>query len=79
MFKIHPLTTEDILMEEGREKCEVFLNYYFVSFRTFVLESDGAQVLLPSSIYMLILPDGVISVSNLLAFSVSGSTSLGDN
>ncbi|KAG0056185.1 CorA metal ion transporter [Gryganskiella cystojenkinii] len=48
VFKIHPLTTEDILMEEGREKY-----------------SDGAQVLQPSSIYMLILPDGIISFHSL--------------
>jgi len=49
-------------MEEGREKCEVFLNYYFVCFRTFVLESETVQILQPCSIYMLIFPDGVISV-----------------
>ena len=30
VFNIHPLTTEDILMEEAREKIELFRNYYFV-------------------------------------------------
>ncbi|KAG8893453.1 CorA metal ion transporter, partial [Tulasnella sp. 408] len=33
VFAIHPLTTEDILMEEAREKIELFRNYYFFHFR----------------------------------------------
>ncbi|KAG0232209.1 CorA metal ion transporter [Actinomortierella wolfii] len=41
VFGVHPLTTEDILQEEGREKCEMFLNYYFVCFRTFVLDQSN--------------------------------------
>jgi magnesium transporter len=31
VFSIHPLTTEDIMMEETREKIELFRNYYLVS------------------------------------------------
>lgn len=31
VFNIHPLTSEDIQMEETREKIELFRNYYFVS------------------------------------------------
>lgn len=34
-FNIHPLTTEDIFLGEGREKVELFRNYYFVSFTSF--------------------------------------------
>jgi hypothetical protein len=35
MFKLHPLTIEDILVKDEREKMEVFdrLGYYFVAFR----------------------------------------------
>ncbi|KAF9274847.1 hypothetical protein BGZ88_002757, partial [Linnemannia elongata] len=58
---VHPLTTEDILMEEGREKCEMFLNYYFVCFRTFVLDPNSHNFLNPMSIYTLVFPGGIIS------------------
>lgn len=34
-FGIHPLTTEDILLRETREKVEIFHNYYFVCFTSF--------------------------------------------
>ncbi|ORY94341.1 hypothetical protein BCR41DRAFT_379415 [Lobosporangium transversale] len=61
VFRIHPLTTEDILMEEGREKCEMFLNYYFVCFRTFVLDPNSHNYLQALSVYTLVLPGGIIS------------------
>ncbi|KAF9326765.1 CorA metal ion transporter [Podila minutissima] len=61
VFCIHPLTTEDILMEEGREKCEMFLNYYFVCFRTFVLDPNSHNYLQALSVYTLVLPGGIIS------------------
>lgn len=34
-FGIHPLTTEDIFLNEAREKVELFKDYYFVCFRSF--------------------------------------------
>lgn len=34
-FGIHPLTTEDIFLNEAREKVELFKDYYFVCFRLF--------------------------------------------
>ncbi|KAK9459933.1 uncharacterized protein V1516DRAFT_678429 [Lipomyces oligophaga] len=37
-FGIHPLTTEDICMEETREKVELFKSYYLVCFRSFEIE-----------------------------------------
>ncbi|CAO3563055.1 unnamed protein product [Mortierella alpina] len=61
VFRIHPLTTEDILMEEGREKCEMFLNYYFVCFRTFVLDPSSHNYLQALSVYTLVFPGGIIS------------------
>lgn len=71
VFRIHPLTTEDILMEEGREKCEMFMNYYFVCFRTFVLDPNSHNFLNPMSIYTLVFPGGIISVS--LFYDVVGT------
>lgn len=34
-FGIHPLTTEDILLRETREKVELFHHYYFICFASF--------------------------------------------
>ncbi|KAG0262848.1 CorA metal ion transporter [Actinomortierella ambigua] len=61
VFGVHPLTTEDILQEEGREKCEMFLNYYFVCFRTFVLDQSNLSDVQALSVYTLVFPTGVIS------------------
>jgi len=49
-------------MEEGREKCEMFLNYYFVCFRTFVLDPSSHNYLQALSVYTLVFPAGIISV-----------------
>lgn len=42
-FSIHPLTAEDILTQENREKVELFKNYYFVCFRTFSSHTVAAS------------------------------------
>ncbi|KAI6135207.1 hypothetical protein EV401DRAFT_2203894 [Pisolithus croceorrhizus] len=44
VFGIHPLTTEDIQMEETREKIELFRNYYFVCFRSFDQDPYGSYI-----------------------------------
>ncbi|OLL25863.1 putative metal ion transporter [Neolecta irregularis DAH-3] len=46
-FGIHPLTTEDISMEETREKVELFRNYYFVCFRSFDQDPSSENFLEP--------------------------------
>ncbi|CAO3614448.1 unnamed protein product [Mucor fragilis] len=61
VFRIHPLTIEDISMEEQREKCEVFMNYYFVCFRSFDQDEFSATYMQPSAIYMIILKEGVLT------------------
>lgn len=40
-FGIHPLTTEDILLKETREKVELFRNYYFICFTSFDVRTSG--------------------------------------
>ncbi|KAI9035254.1 magnesium transporter CorA family protein [Aspergillus affinis] len=42
-LNIHPLTVEDIVTRETREKVEVFRNYYLISFQTLVtfLDENG--------------------------------------
>lgn len=60
-FGIHPLTTEDISMEEQREKVELFRNYYLVSFRSFQQDPDSEDYLEPVNLYIVVFKDGVIS------------------
>ncbi|KAI8973461.1 hypothetical protein BDF20DRAFT_882497 [Mycotypha africana] len=60
-FHIHPLTIEDICMEEQREKCEVFLNYYFICFRSFDQDEFSTTYLQPSALYIIVLKEGVLT------------------
>jgi magnesium transporter len=61
-FGIHPLTTEDIMMQETREKVELFRSYYLVSYRTFEQDSNSEDFMQPVNIYVVVFRDGVISV-----------------
>ena len=60
-FGIHPLTAEDILMQEAREKVELFRNYYFVNYRTFEQDVNSADYLEPVDMYIVVFREGVIS------------------
>lgn len=62
-FNIHPLTAEDVALQEKREKVEVFRNYYFISFRTLV--SDVKQEGYPSAaeFYILVFYNGAVTFS----------------
>ncbi|PYH94957.1 cora-domain-containing protein [Aspergillus ellipticus CBS 707.79] len=63
-FSIHPLTTEDILTQEAREKVELFKQYYFVCFRTFYqVDKTSEQFMEPVNFYMVVFRDGVLSFS----------------
>ncbi|KAF8313244.1 cora-domain-containing protein [Clavulina sp. PMI_390] len=61
VFAIHPLTTEDILMEEAREKIELFRNYYFVCFRGFDQDPYSPTHLEPLNMYVVVFREGVLS------------------
>ncbi|WFD32795.1 CorA metal ion transporter [Malassezia sp. CBS 17886] len=60
-FGIHPLTTEDIMMEEAREKIELFRNYYFVCFRSFDQDPYSPTYLEPLNMYIVVLREGTLS------------------
>ena len=63
-FSIHPLTTEDILTQEAREKVELFKQYYFVCFRTFYqMDKTSEEFLEPVNYYMVVFRDGVLTFS----------------
>jgi magnesium transporter len=70
-FGIHPLTSEDILMQEAREKVELFRNYYFVNYRTFEQDSNSEDYLDPVNMYVVVFREGVISVSRFWTFHSS--------
>ena len=60
-FSIHPLTAEDIMMQEAREKVELFPKYYFVNYRTFEQDMNSDDYLEPVNMYVVVFPEGVIS------------------
>jgi magnesium transporter len=60
-FGIHQLTIEDILMDEPREKVELFQHYYFVNYRTFEQDKDSEDYMEPINMYVIVFRDGVIS------------------
>jgi len=62
-FKVHRLTREDIEMQEPREKVELFPQYYFVCFRSFIMNKKSEDFLDPIHIYIIVCADGVLSFS----------------
>ncbi|KAF7597629.1 hypothetical protein BBP40_000107 [Aspergillus hancockii] len=78
-LSIHPLTEEDIVTREPREKVEVLRNYYLISFQTLVTfddddaDEDGARPRSAASIfsttpssagcYILVFKNGAVTFS----------------
>ncbi|TDZ58314.1 putative metal ion transporter [Colletotrichum trifolii] len=60
-FGIHPLTAEDIMVQEAREKVELFRHYYFVNYRSFDQDQNSADYLEPVNMYVIVFREGVIS------------------
>lgn len=60
-FGIHPLTSEDIMVQEPREKVELFRHYYFVNYRTFEQDRDSPDFLEPVNMYVVVFREGLLS------------------
>lgn len=60
VFHIHPLTTEDIISHEIREKCDVFRHYMFVCYRAFI--HDPHHLLKPVTFYNIITKHYILTV-----------------
>lgn len=60
-FGIHQLTSEDILMNEPREKVELFPSYYFINYRTFEQDKESKYYLDAINLYVVVFRDGVIT------------------
>ncbi|KAJ3178002.1 CorA metal ion transporter [Irineochytrium annulatum] len=61
VFGIHPLTSEDIMTEDTREKCEIFRNYYFITIRTFDSDQYSNTYMQPINMYIIIFRECVLS------------------
>ncbi|KAI8987906.1 hypothetical protein BDF20DRAFT_814687 [Mycotypha africana] len=59
-FRIHPLTTEDIQVQEQREKVELFPHYTFVCFRAFDVDPIS-ELIKPFNFYILIFKEGLVT------------------
>ncbi|KAI5950057.1 hypothetical protein KGF57_004402 [Candida theae] len=59
-FGIHPLTAEDIRMQETRE-VELFKSYYFVCFHTFEADKESEDYLEPINVYIVVFRDGILT------------------
>ncbi|KAI1178690.1 hypothetical protein F4777DRAFT_536373 [Nemania sp. FL0916] len=60
-FGIHPLTSEDIMLQEQREKVELFRHYYFVNYRSFDQDATSENHLDPVNMYVVVFREGVLS------------------
>ena len=60
-FGIHALTAEDIMMQEAREKVELFRHYYFINYRTFEQDVNDPNFLDPVNVYVIVFREGLIS------------------
>jgi magnesium transporter len=61
-FGVHPLTREDICLQEPREKVELFHQYYFVSFRSFYqADKESEEYLEPVNFYAVVFKEGLLT------------------
>ncbi|KIX10660.1 uncharacterized protein Z518_01744 [Rhinocladiella mackenziei CBS 650.93] len=60
-FGIHALTSEDIMMQEAREKVELFRNYYFINYRTFEQDTHSEDYLKPINVYVCVFRHGILT------------------
>ncbi|CAH0043387.1 unnamed protein product [Clonostachys solani] len=63
-FGIHPLTVEDIITREAREKIELVSSYYFASFQSFHTVKCGENLEYEGfNMYVIVFREGVLSFS----------------
>ncbi|KIW75361.1 hypothetical protein Z517_10102 [Fonsecaea pedrosoi CBS 271.37] len=60
-FGIHALTSEDIMMQEAREKVELFRNYYFINYRTFEQDTNSEDYLEPINMFVCVFRYGIVT------------------
>jgi magnesium transporter len=60
-FSIHPLTNEDIRIQESREKVELFSTYYFVCFRSFESDAESDDYLEAANMYIVVFRGGLLT------------------
>lgn len=68
-FGVHPLTVEDIQVQDSREKCEIFEKYLFICIRTLDYQYTGAAASrphhlqpMPANVYMIVFRTHIITL-----------------
>ena len=61
------------MMQEPREKVELFRNYYFVNYRTFEQDTNSENYMEPVDLYVVVFREGVLSVSTQIFSPYIGS------
>lgn len=62
IFGLHPLTTEDIAMNEAREKAELYDSYLFTCFKSFVQDYNSESYLSEIFLYIVTFPTCLLSI-----------------
>lgn len=78
LMHLHPLTLEDIVQQETREKLELFprLGYYFVVFQAIEPLADertGAGTVLGVTVYLVVSREWICSVRVSWSVNLTGS------
>ncbi|CCK71873.1 magnesium transporter CorA family protein KNAG_0I00820 [Huiozyma naganishii CBS 8797] len=60
-FGIHPLTSEDIKLQEPKEKVQLFRSYYFVCFNTFESDRESEEFLEAINVYTVVFKNGMLT------------------
>ena len=63
ILSIHPLTAEDVVARETREKVEVFRDYYLISFQTLVPSEAEDETPSSAGVYILVFRQGAVTFS----------------
>ena len=87
MLHIHPLTLEDILQQDPREKLEIFgkLGYYFISFRAIESQATKEKIrrevglkdyhdensIGEANVYLTVFKGGICCVSSNASFQLA--------
>lgn len=70
IFNIHPLTIEDILTSNTREKCEMSKNYYSICYRSFDQDPGSSTYMQAFNVYILVYPTFVLTFHHFPLVSV---------
>ena len=63
-LSIHPLTAEDVVSQDSREKCELFPGYYFVVCQSFNPDDKQSGFLQPIKMCLIVFPKCIVTFTH---------------